>query len=250
MLPNPAMLIRKDDIGKSAPDIRSHAEAWRLLPFSKLTDWFHHRTILFIIVQAMGREPDGLLSDAKAWWLVGFLWVAYFLNYCDRQVVYAIFPVLKTELGFTNGQLGLTGAIFIWATGLASPLAGICARYSRQRLLVTNLLLWSATTFLTGFSNSPTTLLVGRAMLGITEALFIPLAVSLIGSSLPASFRARAMGLFFTAQLCGVVVGGSLGGWIGERFGWRLSFFSLGVAGAIFAGPLAIFFRKVPEPPQ
>jgi predicted MFS family arabinose efflux permease len=202
--------------------------------------------MLFIIVQEGPGEQVLGLTDAKAWLLIGFLWVAYFLNYCDRQVIYAIFPVLKAELGFTNAQLGLTGAIFIWSTGLTSPFAGMCSGYSRRRLVLANLLLWSATTFLTGFSTSPTMLLTGRALLGITEALFIPLAVSLIGSSLPARFWARAMGLFFTAQLCGVVVGGSLGGWISERFGWRCSFFALGIIGAVFAGPLAMFFGRLP----
>ena len=91
-------------------------------------------------------------------------------------------------------------------------------------------------------------MLTGRALLGLTEALFVPLAISLIGTALPPALRARAVGLFFTAQLCGVVAGGSLGGWIAEHWGWRLSFFALGTAGAIFAAPLLLFFRNFQEP--
>ncbi len=97
--------------------------------------------------------------------------MAYFLNYCDRQVVYAIYPVLKSELGFTNTQLGLTGSIFLWTTGLSSPFAGkLSDRYSRQALVLWTLLLWSAVTFLTGLSTSPGMLLAGRALLGLTVA--------------------------------------------------------------------------------
>lgn len=190
-----------------------------------------------------------LRGQSWAWLLIAFLWVAYFLNYCDRQVVYAIFPVLQKSLGFTNAQLGLTGSLFIWATGVTSPFAGKLAQhYSRRRLITWNLVLWSTVTFFTGLSVSPGILLTGRALLGVTEALFIPLAVSLIGSTLPPRFQSRAVGLFFTAQLCGVVVGGSAGGWISEHFGWRISFFMLGTIGAIFAAPLALFFRDFPEP--
>jgi predicted MFS family arabinose efflux permease len=189
------------------------------------------------------------VSTARAWCLIAFLWVAYFLNYCDRQVVYALFPVLKANLGFSNAQLGLTGSIFLWTTAVATPFAGpISARYSKRWLIVWNLLLWSAATAFTGLSVSPVMLLSGRALLGITEALFIPIAITMIGSALPAAMRARAVGVFFTAQLCGVVIGGSLGGWIAEHWGWRYSFFGLGLAGALFAAPLASFFRGLPEP--
>jgi len=181
--------------------------------------------------------------------LLAFLWIAYLLNYCDRQVVYSIFPVLKTQLGFTNAELGLTGSVFIWVTGLASPLAGkFGEQYSKRWVILWTLLLWSAATLLTGFSNSPAMLLSARGLLGITEALFVPLAVSLIGSSVRAPLRSRAVALFFSAQLCGVVLGGSFGGWIAEYFGWRWAFFVLGIVGALFAAPLALVFRRLPEP--
>jgi MFS transporter, Spinster family, sphingosine-1-phosphate transporter len=163
--------------------------------------------------------------------------------------VYTIFPILREKMGFTNSQLGLTGSLFIWATGLAAPFAGkLNQRYSTYRLIMWNLVLWSVVTGLTGLSTSPGMLLSARALLGITEALFIPLAVSLIASTMPPALRSRAVGLFFSAQLCGVVAGGSVGGWIAERFGWRVSFFALGILGSLFAIPLAIFFRTSREP--
>ena len=189
-----------------------------------------------------------------AWFLIGFLWIAYFLNYCDRQVVYAVFPVLRAHLAFTNAELGLTGSLFIWATGAASPFAGILnERYSRQSLVVWTLVLWSSVTFLTGFSNGPASLLGGRVLLGVTEAVFIPIAVNLIGDTVPLEFRSRAVALFFSAQILGVIAGGSLGGWIAEHLGWRVAFFALGTAGALLAAPLAVFlrrFRRLPPAPE
>ena len=183
-----------------------------------------------------------------AWVLVGFLWFSYFLNCCDRQVVYVVFPVLKAQLGFTNAQLGLTGSIFIWTIGFTSPFAGrLSDRYSKQSLLFWALLLWSTVTFVTGLSTSPGMLLTGRAFLGITEAVFVPVAVGLIGSTLPVQFHSRATGLLFSAQLFGVIVGGAVGGWIAEHWGWRTSFFCLGIVGALFAPALAMFLRNIRE---
>jgi len=68
------------------------------------------------------------------------MWGAYFLNYCDRQVVFSFFPVLKAQLGFTDTQLGLTGSIFLWVYGIGCPIAGqIGDRFSKRVLVVLSL---------------------------------------------------------------------------------------------------------------
>ena len=63
-------------------------------------------------------------STRRATWLVGIMWFAYFLNYCDRQAVFSMFPSLKRDLGMTDRQLGLTGAIFLWVYAVGCPIAG------------------------------------------------------------------------------------------------------------------------------
>ena len=74
-----------------------------------------------------------VMTPGRAWILVGFMWVAYFFNYSDRQVVFSIFPILKSELHFTDTQLGLTGSIFLWVYSLCSPVAGrIGDRFSKR----------------------------------------------------------------------------------------------------------------------
>ena len=69
--------------------------------------------------------------------LLAFMWFAYFLNYCDRQAVFSMFPVLKSDLGFTDNQLGLVGASFLWVYGVGSFFAGqIGDNFSKRRLIV------------------------------------------------------------------------------------------------------------------
>src|SRR5947209_17214659 len=76
-------------------------------------------------------------SGAKrAWSVVGLLWIAFLINYLDRQVVFSMLPVLTRELGFSNTQLGLTGTVFTWVYCLAMPFAGRLADLVRRDRLV------------------------------------------------------------------------------------------------------------------
>jgi predicted MFS family arabinose efflux permease len=184
----------------------------------------------------------------QAWFLVGLMWVAYFLNYSDRQVVFSIFPLLKRELQFTDTQLGLTGSIFLWVYAVCSPIAGqIGDRFSKRRLVVVSLVLWSGVTALTGLSNSALMLLACRALIGVTESLFMPAAVALTANAHPPESRSRAIAVFDTAQLGGVVMGGWYGGFMAQEYHWRFAFYSLGVFGIIFAFPYLAFLRTVGE---
>ena len=112
------------------------------------------------------------------------MWVAYLLNYSDRQVVFSIFPILKSDLGFTDTQLGLTGSVFLWVYAFCSPIAGqVGDLFSKRVLVVVSLVLWSGVTTLTGFSTSAMMLLACRALIGITESLFIPPALALTANA-------------------------------------------------------------------
>jgi MFS family permease len=178
------------------------------------------------------------------------MWVAYFLNYTDRQVVFSIFPVLKTELNFSDAQLGFTGLLFLWVYALCNPLAGILGdRVPRRLLIVSSLVAWSAITALTGASVSAVTLLGCRALMGFTEALFFPSAVTLTAHAHGAASHSRAVALFSTAQIAGVAMGGWFGGVMAERHQWREAFYVLGAAGVLYALPYHLFLRRIGEPP-
>jgi MFS family permease len=176
------------------------------------------------------------------------MWVAYFLNYSDRQVVFSIFPILKSELHFTDTQLGLTGSIFLWVYAICSPIAGqIGDRFSKRLLVILSLLLWSGVTVLTGFSDSVAMLLFCRALIGITESLFMPAAVALTANAHGPKTRSRAIAIFDTAQLAGVVMGGWFGGFMAQEFHWRAAFYSLGLVGIVYAIPYLTFLRNTSE---
>jgi MFS family permease len=175
------------------------------------------------------------------------MWIAYFLNYCDRQVVFALFPVLKQELGFSDAELGLTGSIFLWVYGLGCPIAGrLGDRFSKSLLIILSLILWSLVTVATGFSTGVVMLLTLRAAMGVSEALFMPAAVALTGNAFTPALRSRALAALTTAQIVGTVVGSWFGGWMGDRGDWRGAFFALGGVGLLYAVPYYWFLRSLP----
>jgi MFS family permease len=190
------------------------------------------------------------MTTRRAWLLVGFLGVALFLNNCDRHTVFSLFPVLKSELNFTDVQLGLTGSIFLWVYALCNPISGqIGDRYSKRKLMTTSLFLWSGVTALTGLSTSPWMLLACRGLLGVTESLFMPSAMALLATVHGPTTRSLAANLFGVGEYAGVAVGGWFGSFVAQEFHWRWVFFCLGVIGMLYSFPYFAFLKKVGEMP-
>ena len=187
----------------------------------------------------------------REWSVVGLLWIAFLINYLDRQVVFSILPVLTRELGFSNTQLGLTGTVFTWVYCLAMPFAGRLADVVRRdRLVIASIILWSLATLGTGLSRSVTTFLGSRAAMGITEALFMPAALGLIANAHLGTTRSRALAIFATGQFVGVALGGWFGGWAADHAGWRVGFYSLSLLGFAYSVLLWAALRKHGEPPE
>ena len=180
--------------------------------------------------------------------LVAFMWVAYFLNYCDRQAVFSMFPSLREDLGMTDTQKGLTGALFLWVYAFGCPIAGqLGDRFSKRLLIVLSLIVWSIVTVATGFAGSAVMLLGLRAAMGISESLFMQPAIALTANAHPPALRSRAIATLTTAQVAGTVAGSWFGGWMADRGQWRGAFFVLGGIGLLYALPYFLFLRGVNE---
>ena len=188
------------------------------------------------------------MTTKRAWLLVGFMWFAYFLNYTDRQAIFSVFPVLRSDLNFTDAQLGLTSSIFLWVYAICSPIAGqIGDRYSKRLLVALSLFLWSLVTLSTGLADSVLLILLLRGLIGVSESLFFPAAVALTANAHPPQRRSRAISTFDTAQLAGVVAGGWYGGFMAEAYHWRWAFYSLGIVGMLYAVPYFRFLARAGE---
>ena len=173
------------------------------------------------------------------WELLALFWLAYFFNQGDRQVFSAVLPLIKTDLGATDVQLGLVATAFTLAFGLLVPVAGVFGDLvSRKWMVVLSLLVFSGGTLLTGFAGGIAGLILFRGIAtGGGEACYYPAANSLIGQY-HRETRAQAMAIHITALYVGIVASNWFAAWIGEHHGWRMSFYTFGFLGLLLAGVL------------
>lgn len=193
----------------------------------------------------MARYAHRAVRRLNPWLLVALLWVVAVLNYIDRQAIFSVFPLLEAELKVPAVQLGLLTTVFAWVYGLVSPVAGYVAdRFGRARMILLSLLVWSAVTWLTGHVRNMGELLGSRALMGISEACYIPAALGLIADYHYSRSRSLATGLHQSGLYIGVVIGGAGGGWLGQNFGWRFAFTLLGAVGIAYFIILKMMLRR------
>jgi len=173
------------------------------------------------------------MSKKFNWETILLLWLAFFFNQADRQIFNVALPLVKLDLGLTDMQLGLISAVFILAIGLFVPVAGyIGDRFSKKRVIILSVLIWSVATFCTGFSGGFIILIILRSTVGGSEAFYAPAANALIGEKFKANLGV-AMALHQTALYAGIIGSGLLGGYIAEQYGWRTAFFVFGGIGIV-----------------
>ncbi len=179
--------------------------------------------------------------------LVAVLWIAFALNYLDRQMVYSIFPVLKTDVGFSDAQLGLIGSVFSGAYTIGMPIAGRLADvFRRDRMIIASVVLWSVAILGSSLSGSVLVFLFWRVVMGITESLYYPAAMGTLGAAYPEGVRSKVLGIHQSAQFAGLVAGGWYGGWMADRLSWRAGF---AIAAAFGIGYSLVLARRVPYIP-
>ena len=186
-----------------------------------------------------------------AWFVVALLVPVALLNYLDRQMLASMkFSVMHDipDIGL-EAHWGTILALFKWVYAFLSPIGGYLAdRYSRRHVIGGSLLVWSVVTWTTGHVTSYEQLLATRALMGISEAFYIPAALALITDFHTGHTRSRAVGLHQMGIYVGVIVGG-FGGYVADHpgLGWRVAFDVCGIVGVAYAVPLFLLLRNPPR---
>jgi len=190
-------------------------------------------------------------ATRTAWLMVALLLPVALLNYLDRQLVATMQKSIMGSVDDlkTQAQWGHLLAWFKWTYALASPLAGYVAdRFGRRHVIALSLFVWSADTWATAHAATYDQLLVTRAIMGLSEAFYIPAALALIADHHGGATRSRAVGLHQIGIYVGVMLG-SLGGYVADdpALGWRWAFTTLGAVGVVYALPLWWCLRDTPR---
>ena len=138
-------------------------------------------------------------------------------------------------------------AIFLWIYGFLSPVAGMVAdRFSRKWLVVGSLFVWSFVTWMMGYADTFNQLYWLRAIMGVSEALYIPSALSLITDWHPGKSRSIAVGIHMTGLYVGQAVGG-FGATVAEMFTWHSTFHWFGIIGVVYSLVLVALLHENPQ---
>lgn len=189
-------------------------------------------------------------SKFYPWIVVALLWVVALLNYMDRQMLSTMKPSMQVDIKEleTAANFGRLMAIFLWIYGFMSPLAGIIAdKVNRKWLIVASLFVWSAVTLTMGYADTFDQLYWLRAVMGVSEALYIPAGLSLIADYHTSRTRSLAVGIHMTGLYMGQALGG-FGATIADKFSWQQTFFSFGFIGIVYAILLIFFLREKKTP--
>lgn len=183
----------------------------------------------------------------KAWLTVGLLFVIALLNYIDRTMITTMRGSIVEAIPMTDAQFGLLTAVFLWIYGFLSPLAGFMAdRLGKSRVVLGSLFVWSAVTWLTAYATTFEQLLLTRALMGISEACYIPAALALIMDYHRGPTRSLATGIHMAGIMSGQSLG-FLGGWIAEKHTWNTAFLLFGVFGVVYSLLLIFLLKEAPR---
>lgn len=187
-----------------------------------------------------------------AWVVVGLLWVVALLNYMDRQMLSTMRPSMQGDIEelHSAANFGYLMAVFLWVYGFMSPVSGLLAdRLNRKWLIVASLFVWSAVTLAMGYAHTFNQLYWLRAVMGVSEAIYIPAGLSLIADFHDSRTRSLAIGVHMTGLYAGQALGG-FGATFASAFSWQETFSTFGLAGVLYAVVLIFFLRNKPTDQQ
>ena len=188
------------------------------------------------------------MKDKKfyPWVVVGLLWVVALLNYMDRQMLSTMQEAMKMDIVELQKAetFGFLMAVFLYIYGFMSPVAGMIAdKVSRKWLIVGSLFVWSAVTYLMGYAADFNQLLILRASMGISEALYIPSALSLIADWHEGKSRSLAIGIHMTGLYTGQAIGG-FGATLAAALSWQQAFHWFCIVGVVYSIVLILFLHE------
>lgn len=184
-------------------------------------------------------------SKIYPWIVVGLLWGVALLNYMDRQMLSTMKDAMQVDIvelqSATN--FGYLMAIFLWIYALMSPVSGVIAdRMSHKWLIVGSLFVWSSVTYLMGIAETFNQVVWLRALMGVSEALYIPAGLSLIADYHTGKSRSLAVGIHMTGLYTGQAIGG-FGATVADAFSWHTTFHWFGIIGIAYAVILMLFLH-------
>ncbi|SFH94044.1 Predicted arabinose efflux permease, MFS family [Collimonas sp. OK307] len=190
-------------------------------------------------------SPVVNVTRRYAWLVFALTFGLLISDYMSRQVLNAVFPLIKIEWSLSDSQLGTLGGIVALMVGLLTfPLSLLADRWGRVKSLVLMAVLWSLATLACGLSQSYHQMFLARFFVGVGEAAYGSVGVALVLSVFPANLRSTLTAAFMAGGLIGSVLGVGFGGVLATHIGWRWAFGCIALFGLILAILFPLILKK------
>ena len=190
------------------------------------------------------------MTAARPWTALVLLVLSGLLNYIDRSNLSIGATDVQNELHLDNTQLGLLLSAFFWTYALSQILyvAGwLVDRLNVCWVLAGGVALWSFATGACGLATSLVVLFTLRLLLGAGESVAYPAYSRIIVNCFDERHRGFSNGAIDAGTKTGPAIGALLGGLLIPRFGWRIFFVVLGIAGLAWAAAWIVAMPKSPK---
>jgi len=189
---------------------------------------------------------DIKVSGRTSAWVLILMTLTYTSSFMDRTVLSILQNPIKQELLLSDTQLGiLSGFAFaLFYSTLGIPVARLAERVDRRWLIAASLAVWSVATAASGLARGFVSLFAFRVAVGVGEAGASPPAHSLITDFFEPKRRGTAFSIYSLGVSIGVLIGAIAGGFIAQKFGWRLTFVVFGAPGLILAVLIPLTIRE------
>jgi MFS family permease len=195
------------------------------------------------------RESDPLATrgpSAYAWLVLALTFGLLLSDYMSRQLLSAVFPLLKADWHLSDSQLGTLGGVVPLAVGvLTLPLSVLADRVGRVRSIAAMAILWSLGTLACGLSAHFGQMLIARTLVGVGEAAYGSVGVAVVVAVFPKSMRATIVAMFGAGGVFGSALGVALGGAIAAQLGWRWSFAAMGAIGLVLGAIYPLMVKEM-----
>ena len=202
---------------------------------------------------AAGDDDSSGVGVARqyAWIVFALTFGLLISDYMSRQVLNAVFPLLKSEWSLSDGQLGLLSGIVALMVGLLTfPLSLLADRFGRVKSLALMAFLWSVATLGCALAQDYQQMFIARFMVGVGEAAYGSVGIAVVISVFPKEMRATLASAFMAGGMFGSVLGMALGGAIAAKLGWRWSFAGMSLFGLFLAVLYPLIVKEARIAPQ
>jgi MFS family permease len=188
---------------------------------------------------------DPAVPRPYAWLVFALTFGLLISDYMSRQVLNAVFPLLKSEWALSDARLGMLSGIVSLMVGLLTfPLSLLADRWGRVRSLALMAVLWSLATLGCGLAQNYGEMFLARFLVGVGEAAYGSVGIAVVLSVFPKRLRATLSGAFMAGGMFGSVLGMALGGAIAAKLGWRWSFGGMALFGLALALVYPLLVRE------